>query len=411
MSFQQGLSGLNGAARNLDVIGHNIANTSTVGFKSSQAQFADVYATSLFGVGGLQVGIGAKIADVAQSFTQGNISATGNTLDLALTGEGFFQVSKGGVTSYTRNGQFHLDDQGFLVDSSLARVQGYSATNGVLATSPGSDLQVVITTGKPSATANVALSLNVNADAITPAAFADATPPTGFNHTTSVNVFDSLGGEHTLGLYYRKDVAAGADMGWEMFAYMDGAPTNLAVGSPGALTFPVATGQLTPATTAHTVTGNFSVGGVSSPFSIDLDLTGTSMFADDFGVNSLTQDGFSTGDLAGLAVTKDGIVQAQYTNGEALTIGQLSLTSFINPNGMLSVGDNHWIATPDAGTANTQQPNSGLLGLIQSGAVEESNVDLTAELVNLIIAQRMYQANAQTIKAQDQILQTLVNLR
>ncbi len=411
MSFQQGLSGLNGAARNLDVIGHNIANTSTVGFKSSQAQFADVYATSLFGVGGLQVGIGAKITDVAQSFTQGNISATGNTLDLAITGEGFFQVSKDGVNSYTRNGQFHLDSQGFLVDSSLARVQGFAATNGVLDTSPGSDLQVVITTGQPQASANVTAALNLDADAISPAAFVATTPPSGYNHTTSVTVFDALGSEHSLNLYYRKDVATGSDMGWEMFAFMDGAATNLAAGAPGVLTFPVATGQLTAATALHTITGNYDVGGVSTAFSIDLNMTGTSMFADDFGVNTLTQDGFSTGNLAGLAVTKEGVVQAQYTNGQALTIGQFSLTSFINPNGLQSVGDNHWISTSEAGTANTQQPNSGLLGLIQSGAVEESNVDLTAELVNLIVAQRMYQANAQTIKAQDQILQTLVNLR
>jgi flagellar hook protein FlgE len=160
-----------------------------------------------------------------------------------------------------------------------------------------------------------------------------------------------------------------------------------------------------------TVIGTYSVGGVNTAFSVALNLADTTMFSGKFGVNTLTQDGYGKGDLAGMAVTKDGLIQAQYTNGQAVTIGQLSLTSFINPNGMQAIGENHWIATPEAGTANTQQPNSGVLGLIQSGAVEESNVDLTGELVNLIVAQRMYQANAQTIKAQDQILQTLVNLR
>ncbi len=408
MGFQQGLSGLNGASRNLDVIGHNIANTATVGFKSSQAQFADVYASSLFGVGGLQVGIGTKIADIAQSFTQGNVSATGNTLDLAITGEGFFQVSKDGVVSYTRNGQFHLDSEGFLVDNSLARVQGYAAVNGVLNTAPGADLQVTFSTGQPQVTSTVDMALNLNADEVAPLVAFDPADTDSYNHNTSVTVFDALGSEHTMTLYFSKSAAAvvPGTVDWNVNAFLDG----IAAGG-SILTFPVTTGQITPATNDFAITADVSVGGVATPLPITVQLDNTTMFSGKFGVNTLTQNGFGKGDLAGLAVTKDGIVQAQYTNGEALTIGQLSLSSFINPNGLQSIGDNHWIATPDAGTANTQQPNSGVLGLVQSGAVEDSNVDLTAELVNLIIAQRMYQANAQTIRAQDQILQTLVNLR
>jgi flagellar hook protein FlgE len=408
MGFQQGLSGLNGASRNLDVIGHNIANTATVGFKSSQAQFADVYASSLFGVGGLQVGIGTKIADIAQSFTQGNVSATGNTLDLAITGEGFFQVSKDGVVSYTRNGQFHLDSEGFLVDNSLARVQGYAAVNGVLNTAPGADLQVTFSTGQPQVTSTVDMALNLNADEVAPLVAFDPADTDSYNHNTSVTVFDALGSEHTMTLYFSKSAAAvvPGTVDWNVNAFLDG----IAAGG-SVLTFPVTSGQITPATNDFAITADVSVGGVATPLPITVQLDNTTMFSGKFGVNTLTQNGFGKGDLAGLAVTKDGIVQAQYTNGEALTIGQLSLSSFINPNGLQSIGDNHWIATPDAGTANTQQPNSGVLGLVQSGAVEDSNVDLTAELVNLIIAQRMYQANAQTIRAQDQILQTLVNLR
>ena len=408
MGFQQGLSGLNGASRNLDVIGHNIANTATVGFKASQAQFADVYASSLFGVGGLQVGIGTKIADIAQSFTQGNVSATGNTLDLAITGEGFFQVSKDGVLSYTRNGQFHLDSEGYLVDNSLARVQGYAAVNGVLNTAPGADLQVTFSTGQPQVTSTVDMALNLNADEVAPLVAFDPADTDSYNHNTSVTVFDALGSEHTMTLYFSKSAAAvvPGTVDWNVNAFLDG----IAAGG-SILTFPVTTGQITPATNDFAITADVSVGGVATPLPITVQLDNTTMFSGKFGVNTLTQNGFGKGDLAGLAVTKDGIVQAQYTNGEALTIGQLSLSSFINPNGLQSIGENHWIATPDAGTANTQQPNSGVLGLVQSGAVEDSNVDLTAELVNLIIAQRMYQANAQTIRAQDQILQTLVNLR
>jgi flagellar hook protein FlgE len=309
-------------------------------------------------------------------------------------------------------------------------VQGYAAIPGALetpagsgsnlATTPGSALQVTFTTGQPKVTAAVKMAVNLDSNAAILAGFT-ATPPTSamYNHTTSVTVFDSLGKEHTLGLYFRKDGASGTDMEWEMMATMDGAvgatTTSLTDVTPGIMSFPVATGQLTGTVAApvvKTVTGTYTVGGVAAtPFSITLDLTGTTMFSGKFGVNTLTQNGYGKGDLAGMAVTKDGLIQAQYTNGQALTIGRLSLTSFINPNGMQAIGENHWIATPEAGTANTQQPNSGVLGLIQSSAVEESNVDLTAELVNLIVAQRMYQANAQTIKAQDQILQTLVNLR
>jgi len=409
MSFQQGLSGLNASATNLDVIGNNIANTSTVGFKASQAQFADVYATSLTGAGGLQVGIGTKVADVAQSFSQGNVSATGNALDLAITGEGFFEVAKNGAVSYARNGQFHLDGEGYIVDNSLARLQGYAATNGVLATTPGSDLQVTFTTGQPQATSEVEMVVNLDADATVPtAAVINPAVASSYNHTTSVTVYDVLGGEHTMSLYFAKNTPAAGSVVWDVNVYMDGSAAAL---STGTLTYSLLDGSLT-AGALQTVTGTYPTGTLSGQgFSFDLNLTDSTMFADDFGVNTLTQDGYGPGDLAGLAVTKDGIIQAQYTNGQAIAIGQFSLTSFNNPNGLQSIGDNHWIYTSEAGTANTSKPNTGVLGLIQSGAVEESNVDLTAELVNLIVAQRMYQANAQTIRAQDQILQTLVNLR
>jgi len=407
MSFQQGLSGLNASATNLDVIGNNIANTSTVGFKASQAQFADVYATSLTGAGGLQVGIGTKVADVAQSFSQGNVTATGNTLDLAITGEGFFEVAKNGAVSYTRNGQFHLDSQGYIVDNSLARVQGYVATNGVLATTPGSDLQVTFTTGQPEDTDNVQMAVNLDADVIPPGVPFSPTVASSYNHTTSVTVYDPLGSEHTLTLYFSKGAAADPAL-WDVNAYLDGVAVT---DDYGTMSFDIADGLFNAPLVPPVVGGNVLVGGVSTRLDFNVDMTGSTMFSGSFGVNTLIQDGYGKGDLAGLAVTKDGVIEAQYTNGQNVAIGQFSLTSFINPNGLQSVGDNHWIPTQEAGTANTQQPNSGVLGLIQSGAVEESNVDLTAELVNLIVAQRMYQANAQTIRAQDQILQTLVNLR
>jgi flagellar hook protein FlgE len=418
MGFQQGLSGLNGAAKNLDVIGNNIANATTVGFKSSATQFADVYATSLYGAGGLQVGIGSKVADVAQQFTQGSVSTTNNPLDLAISGEGFFLMNQGGATSYTRNGQFHLDKPDAnglsnIVNNQGQQLMGYGVdANGNIVTTSPSPMQITFADIAPQKTNDAFLVANVDSSQpnLVAAAFNPATAST-YTSATSVSVYDTLGNDHALTLYF---VKTGANA-WNLHAYLDGTTgVSLGGGAAGAasgLVFNASGVLTTPASGTPIATSVAVATGATSPLTFNLDLTGTTQFSGVFGVNSVSQNGYASGRLAGLNVGEDGTVQGRYTNSQSKVLGQVAMAYFANTQGLQPVGNNLWVDSAESGQAVIGAPGSGVLGAIQSGAVEESNVDLTAELVNLIVAQRMYQANAQTVRAQDQILQTLVNLR
>lgn len=402
MGFQQGLSGLNAAAKSLDVIGNNVANSGTVGFKQSQAQFADVYASSLTGAGGSSIGIGTKLATVAQQFTQGNITATNNPLDIAINGGGFFRMDTNGEITYQRNGQFQLDRLGFIVSASGAKLTGYTANAaGVLSTGAPAPISINTADIVPNVTGEINAVLNLDSSVgVLPAAGFNMNDPTTFHNSTSVSIYDSLGNQHTLQTYYVK-TAAGQ---WNAYASTDGGPASLVgtlnFGTDGLLTTPM------PLTTSVAVTT-----GAASPFNVDIDYTGTTQFGAAFSVNTLNQDGYSSGRLAGYNIGADGIILGRYTNGQSAVLGRVVLASFANPNGLQPIGDNQWAETSTSGAPLVGVPDSGSLGVLQSSAVEDSNVDLTAELVNLITAQRVYQANAQTIKAQDAVLQTLVNLR
>jgi len=408
MSFQQGLSGLNAAAKNLDVIGNNVANASTVGFKQSQAQFADVYANSLTGAGGAGVGIGTKVAQVAQQFTQGNISSTNNPLDIAINGGGFFRMDNNGEITYQRNGQFQLDRMGFIVNPTGAKLTGYMANaNGVLAT--GSPVPLSINTADlvPQVTSEVNAVHNFNSNK-TPllAADFDMSDPTTYHDSTALSVYDSLGNEHTLQTFYVKS-AAGT---WDVFAANDGVliSGSGADGQIGTLSFND-TGALTGGSPL-TISG-LAVATGATALDFTIDFTDSTQFGSAFSINTLNQDGYTSGRLASFNVGADGIVLGRYTNGKSAVLGQVVLANFANPNGLQQLGNNMWGETSTSGTPLVDAPDSGSLGVLQSMAVEDSNVDLTAELVNMITAQRVYQANAQTIKAQDAVLQTLVNLR
>lgn len=403
MSFQQGLSGLNAASKSLEVLGNNVANASTVGFKQSQAQFADVYASSLTGSGTSQVGIGVKTAKVQQQFTQGNISATNNPLDLAINGGGFFRMSDGGSITYSRNGQFQMDKEGFIVSADNKRLTGYTAdAAGNLLTGSPVELQINTADLQPQITETVTGLFNLDSrkTTLTAAGF-DPNDPTTYHNSTSVSVFDSLGNPHTLQSYFVK-TAAGE---WDVFTTVDGVTPATALTTmnfDGTGVAPTgATATLSVAVTT----------GATTPFNIDMDFSGSTQFGSDFSVNSLAQDGYTSGRLAGFNVGADGIVVGRYTNGQSANLGQVALANFVNPNGLQSLGNNAWAESSTSGTPLVGAPNSGGFGVLQSSAVEDSNVDLTAELVNMITAQRVYQANAQTIKTQDQALQTLVNLR
>ncbi|HRH79789.1 MAG TPA: flagellar hook protein FlgE [Thiobacillaceae bacterium] len=417
MGFQQGLSGLNGAARNLDVIGNNIANATTVGFKSSSTQFADVYATSLYGAGGLQVGIGTKVSDIAQQFNQGNITITNNPLDLAISGEGFFMVNQGGATAYTRNGQYHLDKPdanglSHIVNSEGRQLMGYGVdTNGNIVAASPAPLQITFADISPRETGNVFLVANLDSTQSQPGVAFATNNAASYNDSTSITVYDSLGNSHAMTLYF---VKAAAPNTWSVYGDVDG--TGIAnvdlgagAGTPISVAFN-ASGTLTTAMPIADVDLTI-ISGATNPLDFNLDLTGTTQYGSAFGVNSVSQDGFASGRLAGLTVGEDGTVQGRYTNSQSKVLGQVAMAYFANTQGMQAIGNNLWVDTAETGQAVIGAPGTGVLGAIQSGAVEDSNVDLTAELVNLIVAQRMYQANAQTIRAQDQILQTLVNLR
>jgi flagellar hook protein FlgE len=412
MAFQQGLSGLNTASKHLDVISNNVANASVVGFKNSRALFADVFANSLSGAGATEIGIGAKVAAVAQQFSQGNVSSTNNPLDVAINGNGFFRMSQSGSISFTRNGQFHLDANGYLVNNENLRVTGYGvdASANIIATAP-IDIQISTADIPPLATTTFRFGANLDAGATQPtAAVFNLADPTSYNNTTSGTVFDSLGNSHVLSYYFVKTATSGQ---WNMYASVDGtAITNVnlgaGAGNPLVLNFNSA-GNLT---TAMPVTASLTVGGgATSPIGVSLDMSATSQFGSPFSVNTLFQDGYASGRLAGINIGADGTIKGRYTNGQSQNLAQIVLASFANPNGLKPLGQNQWSDSPDSGLPVVGTAASGNLGVLQSSAVEDSNVDLTAELVSMITAQRVYQANAQSIKTQDEVLQTLVNLK
>jgi flagellar hook protein FlgE len=417
MSFQQGLSGLNAASKNLEVIGNNVANANTVGAKASRAEFGDMYAAAVNGAG---IGIGVNLQAVTQQFTQGNITTTSSPLDLAINGSGFFEVSNGNQTLYTRNGQFQADKDGFLVSNAGLKLVGYpAAKDGTIQPGAAVPLQLPTAGVDPNVTANIAIEMNLDARKATtlPAAtpqvnFSDAKT---YNDATSVTVFDAKGQDVALTYYFQKS----ATDTWNVYATANGTSLNVdGAGNPLPVTtinFPPNGG--TPTAPVGTVAINIpsttnAAGATTLPITgVALDLAGATQFGSTFGVTSMVQDGYAAGQLTSVSIEKSGIVMATYSNGQTKPAGQLELAIFRNPQGLTPLGGNLWARSFASGDPTVGTPTSGNIGSLQAGALEESNVDLTGELVNMITAQRVYQANAQTIKTQDQVLQTLVNLR
>jgi flagellar hook protein FlgE len=420
MSFQQGLSGLNATSKNLEVIGNNVANANTFGEKASRAEFADMVAASINGASTVSPGIGVNMAAVAQQFTQGNITTTENPLDLAINGNGFFQINAGGAVEYTRNGQFKLDRDGFVVNNQKQQLMGYAADSvGTIQPGLARPLQLPTSGIKPQATSTIKMEMNLDARsktttpiAGTPTNLSDAT---NYNNATSVVVYDDKGQDIALTYYFQK---AGTDQ-WNVFVTANGTPISAdASGNPLAsttITFPSNGG--TPTAPVGTVPLNIpattnAVGATTLPISgLALNLSGATQWGSKFGVTDIAQNGYAPGQLVGLQFESNGIVTARYSNGQTKSAGQVEIATFRNVQGLSPNGGNSWSRTYSSGEPIVGVPGDGNLGVLQAGALEESNVDLTAELVNMITAQRVYQANAQTIKTQDQVLQTLVNLR
>ncbi len=458
MGFQQGLSGLGAAAKNLDVIGNNVANTSTVGFKSSRAEFADIYA-STFGSSSNIAGIGAKTTTIAQQFGQGNTTSTNNPLDIAITGNGFFRMKDPtGSISYARNGQFQLDKNGYIVNNGQF-LTGWPVDQGtgqVLAGSTPEPIQLQFSnvgaretggSGVSGAGLNLGLNLNANDRVIPLSTPFSSTDPTTYNYTTSATVYDSLGGTHIQSYYFRKDVppvpaVSPPVSSWTVHYALDGknidqggvfTPVPAPSPNPNEFTtqiffdangrpimedplasppvLPLPAGQGLPIGGLTFEIKDVELNNGSNGLKFQMYLDKSTQFGSPYSVNSLTQDGYTDGILTGMSVNKDGMVQGRYSNGQTRNVAQVVLSSFTNAQGLQPLGDNRWAESSSSGQPLTNAPGSGSTGLLQSAAVEDSNVDLTSELVNLITAQRNYQANSQTIKAQDTILQTIVNLR
>lgn len=498
MGFGQGLSGLNAAAQSLDIIGNNIANSSTVGFKASTATFADIYASS-------RVGLGVQLARVNQRFAIGTVTGTGNQFDIAIDGaQGLFRVEDtSGNVLYTRNGQFYANEEHYIVNAQGQRLTGYpvasanpepirvpsgniapQATLGIDMTANfDANAAVISATGEPARSGTVTLqdSLGVAAnfyyrldaagqltwypDALTdspdpahaPAAGTYSTlsgdvimgpdgqivsgefplaggdnqpfrpalamtpfdPVNGdsFTHSQPVNVFDSLGNMHQLMQYFvKREGEPGSHSRWDVYYRLDGGPVNASLQGGIPVTGPVsiefdAAGRMISGQTVALHIGN--PGGVNSP-ALPLDMTvryaGSTQFGGDFS-SSFYQDGYATGEYASMSIARDGSIVAHYTNGQTQAMGTLVLADFNNLQGLQPVGGNAWIESSESGQPILGVPGTNGLATLMGQAVEESNVDMSQELVNMIIAQRTYQANAQTIKTQDQILQTLITLR
>ncbi len=415
MGFQQGLSGLNAASRNLDVIGNNIANSNTTGFKGSRSEFADIVATSIGAAGGSNAGIGVEVANVAQQFSQGNLTITGNNLDVAINGGGFFRLQQAdGSAAYTRAGNFKLNKVGDMVSNGGARVMGFKV-DPLTGTGTSEATPLSFPTGAPipaKRTDNVAAAMNL--DARTPDAASTVPPTPRSTYGTSINVFDTQGVAIPVSLYFVKTATANT---WDVYDKLDDptAVPPVVAASIGTVAFD-ANGKYDTAanTTPITVTVDPSSSNPNNPpapFPVTIDLKNATQFGSKFAVTDLQQDGYASGELTSINISNDGMVLASYSNGVTRAEAQVALANFRNPQGLSSVGGNNWVESNDSGAPVMGKPGTGNLGMLRAGALEDSNVDLTAELVNMMTAQRTYQANAQTIKTQDQVMSTLVNLR
>jgi len=409
MSFNVALTGLNAANQDLSVTANNLANTSTVGFKGSRTEFSDLFSSTQAGVSATAVGNGVAVQEVAQQFTQGNIETTGNNLDLAISGNGFFTLSNNGGLEYTRDGEFQVNANGDVVTASGANLQVYPplATGGYN-TGGLTDLSLNSGESAPSATTTASITANLPANATVPTDYAaDGLVPTDantYNNTTSLTVYDSLGAAHTASLYFTKT----ATNTWEASLYVDGnqvGQQELDYSASGALTNP-ADGNVT--FPAYTAADGLATG--ANDMNMTFNFSNVTQYGNNFGVTAVNQNGFTTGLLTGISIDGTGVVQAQYTNGNSVNLGQVALANFANPQGLQQLGDNNWAATNSSGQAVQGVSGGSGFGTISSGSLEESNVDTTTALVDMITAQRAFQANAQSIQTEDQITQTVIQM-
>ena len=409
MSFNIALSGINAASTDLNVISNNIANANTTGFKDSRAEFGDLIQSSVYSVANVAAGDGVVTQTVAQQFTQGTITSTNNPLDIAINGNGFFTMSNNGALVYTRNGAFQTDNNGYVVSDQGMRLQVYPAvpdTNpAIFSTGTLQDLQISTTPNPPNATANIdaGITLPVNTPVPATATFSP-TDPTSYNYTTTATVYDSLGAAHSASLYFAQTATPGT---WTVYTVIDGDTTQ---DTSTTMTFD-SSGNLTAPPGGTVALNPFNTSDGSATMQINLNLSKTIQYGSNFQINSLAQDGYTTGQLSGVQISQDGVVTTTYTNGQNVPVGQIAMATFADQQGLQQLGNSTWAQTFDSGAALQGTASSSNFGSLQAGSLESSNTDLTTQLVDMMTAQRNYQANSQVISTEDQLLQTILQLR
>ncbi|KTG16065.1 MULTISPECIES: flagellar hook protein FlgE [unclassified Guyparkeria] len=421
MSFNTSISGLNAAQKDLNVTSNNIANAKSTGFKKSRAEFGDIYAVSAFGNSKTAVGQGVLNQAVTQQFSQGNLEFTDNSLDLAISGQGFFAFQKALDNSeavFTRAGALGVNKNGYLVNQSGEYLQALPVNeNGTLQSTSlatASPVQLPVAAGAPQATTEAAISVNLPAGADTPPVTTfDPDDPDSYNQANSQRIYDSLGNPHTLTSYFVKNDPAvtGVDNQWSVYYQIDDQPVadmtqqTVEFNTDGSFS----TADANPVTVSET---GANLGTGAGDLSIAMTFrTDSTQYNGPFNVADQSADGNTTGQLTGISVGTDGLIRASYTNGETIPLGKVALVDFRNPQGLKQVGDNSWIESIDSGEPLGGEAGSGTFGAIQGGALEASNVDLTAELVNLITAQRNFQANSRAIEANKTLSDTIIGIR
>jgi len=416
MSLSVELTGLQAAQTDLDTIGNNIANVGTTGFKGSVANFSDVYGSSLLGSAGAGVspGQGVMTSSLSQLFTEGTVSQTGNPLDVAINGNGFFQVQTSTGVAYTRDGSLQLNADGFLTNDSGALIMGYAApASGSGAADAGPLGTIQVSEANMPATATSTVSMDINLPSTDTAIDTTTTPfsvanPNSYNQSSSTTVYTSLGTPETLTTYFTQASGSGSPDHWQTHWQLSNSSGSMIASGAGATLSFNSSGVLTSGSGTITVA---NPGDGSAALSIAQNFTGSTLSNLSFGVNSVTSNGTGGGQFAGIQINSNGNVVAQYSSGATKTLGTIALANFMDPNGLAPVSGNNWVATNNSGPAVTNAPGTAGLGSLESGALESSNVDLSTSLVNLIVAQQAYQANVQGINVDQQDVQKLLQLQ
>jgi len=410
MSLSTELSGVHAAQTDIDTIGNNISNVNTTGFKNSSADFSALYGSAV----PTAPGQGVATQSLAQSFTEGTISLTGNPLDVAINGNGFFQVQNGSGTAYSRDGSIHLDNNGHLATTTGALVMGFSApASGSAGASSGALQPIQIAQADIAPAATSALTMDVNLPANDGPIDSTANPfspsnPKSYNESTTTTVYDSLGTSRTLTTFFTQVSGSGSPDQWQTnWELSDTSGSVIASGAGPTLTFN-SSGELVSGN--GTITVNSLPNG-AAPLSIAENFTGSTLSGLSFGVSSVTNNGSGGGQLAGVQIATNGVVSGQYSNGATRVFGTIALANFVDPQGLIPISDNLWTASAASGPAATGAPGTAGLGQLESGALEGSNVDLSSQLVNLIVAQQAYQANVQSINVEQQNFQRLVTIQ